>query len=338
MSWPSAGLHAVTSALTGRLHLPSLSHMSVGDLALPAGHVVSAQTAVFFGGIPIQNDIQTLETKKPHIVVGTPGRILELVRRKNLVLDKVKFFVIDECDKVLDQIGAFQRKHLGGRTGPGPNYRACRLDGARHAQGRSGYICADANQEAGDDVFRNAQQGNTPGVQEVHERCNSLASRGALALWHLAGSGRPSRPAFAQPRRSSFTCCRSIHRRPLLSFACSPAFCTCNGAGVGVRQRRWPTASTAGPLWQHARRPSLLCCCTGPRWFGGLGWPGVAFDDAISGCLVVVQTVSTTHLSGTHHCRVPPSASHPRHSLFVQSHAYLSAGGCSSARVRLRHP
>jgi len=33
--------------------------------------------------------------------VGTPGRILDLVRQGFLKLDKLKYFVVDECDKVL---------------------------------------------------------------------------------------------------------------------------------------------------------------------------------------------------------------------------------------------
>jgi len=40
----------------------------------------------------------------PTIVVGTPGRILDLVKRKSMVLDELKTFVIDECDKVLESL------------------------------------------------------------------------------------------------------------------------------------------------------------------------------------------------------------------------------------------
>jgi len=35
------------------------------------------------------------------VVVGTPGRILSLVKTGALKLDKLKYFVIDECDNVL---------------------------------------------------------------------------------------------------------------------------------------------------------------------------------------------------------------------------------------------
>jgi len=40
----------------------------------------------------------------PHIIVGTPGRILALVKNKTLNLDKLKMFILDECDKVLENI------------------------------------------------------------------------------------------------------------------------------------------------------------------------------------------------------------------------------------------
>uniref|UniRef100_A0A0X3NJR8 RNA helicase n=1 Tax=Schistocephalus solidus TaxID=70667 RepID=A0A0X3NJR8_SCHSO len=61
------------------------------------------KVGVFFGGMPIRKDIETL-TKGVHIVVGTPGRILDLVRNKALKLNNVKHFIIDECDKMLDTL------------------------------------------------------------------------------------------------------------------------------------------------------------------------------------------------------------------------------------------
>ena len=63
--------------------------------------------AVFFGGMPISKDEEVLKKNCPHIVVGTPGRILALVRNKTLNLKNLKTFVLDECDKVLDTLGEF---------------------------------------------------------------------------------------------------------------------------------------------------------------------------------------------------------------------------------------
>ncbi|KAF1991638.1 P-loop containing nucleoside triphosphate hydrolase protein [Aulographum hederae CBS 113979] len=61
---------------------------------------------VFYGGTPISKDQEILANKDthPHIIVATPGRLNALVREKKLRLGSVKMFVIDECDKVLDQI------------------------------------------------------------------------------------------------------------------------------------------------------------------------------------------------------------------------------------------
>jgi len=54
-----------------------------------------------FGGFPIDKQIQTLK-QKSHIVVGTPGRIMDHVRRESLDLSKIKRVVIDEADLMLD--------------------------------------------------------------------------------------------------------------------------------------------------------------------------------------------------------------------------------------------
>ena len=40
-----------------------------------------------------------------HVIVGTPGRLLALIKSGDLKLGKVKHFIIDECDKVLEEIG-----------------------------------------------------------------------------------------------------------------------------------------------------------------------------------------------------------------------------------------
>lgn len=63
------------------------------------------KTAVFFGGISIKKDEEVMKSNCPHIVVGTPGRILALVRDKTLNLKHIKHFILDECDKMLEQLG-----------------------------------------------------------------------------------------------------------------------------------------------------------------------------------------------------------------------------------------
>lgn len=62
------------------------------------------QVSVFFGGLSIKKDEEVLKKNCPHVVVGTPGRILALVRNRSLNLRNVKHFVLDECDKMLEQL------------------------------------------------------------------------------------------------------------------------------------------------------------------------------------------------------------------------------------------
>merc|ERR1712046_337078 len=45
-----------------------------------------------------------LKSECPHILIGTPGRVLGLVREKDLKLEKLTHFVLDECDKCLDKL------------------------------------------------------------------------------------------------------------------------------------------------------------------------------------------------------------------------------------------
>lgn len=56
---------------------------------------------VLFGGMPIDKQTTTLK-QKAHVIVGTPGRILDHLRRGNLKLNNIKFLVIDEADLMLD--------------------------------------------------------------------------------------------------------------------------------------------------------------------------------------------------------------------------------------------
>jgi len=56
---------------------------------------------VVYGGAAITNQIKAL--KRPtQIVVATPGRLLDLIRRKAIRLDDVKFVVLDEADEMLN--------------------------------------------------------------------------------------------------------------------------------------------------------------------------------------------------------------------------------------------
>jgi len=64
-------------------------------------YLPEVKSKVFYGGVKVQDDIAALAKEVPHIVVGTPGRVNDLVERKKMDLSKVKHFVLDECDRML---------------------------------------------------------------------------------------------------------------------------------------------------------------------------------------------------------------------------------------------
>ncbi|XP_046370275.1 spliceosome RNA helicase DDX39B isoform X1 [Haliotis rufescens] len=64
----------------------------------------NVKIAVFFGGMSVKKDEEVLKKNCPHIVVGTPGRILALTRNKTLSLKHIKHFILDECDKMLAEL------------------------------------------------------------------------------------------------------------------------------------------------------------------------------------------------------------------------------------------
>ncbi len=59
------------------------------------------RVAGLYGGQNIQRQLFCLR-KKPQIVVGTPGRLLDHIDRRTLKLNDVNYFVLDECDEMLD--------------------------------------------------------------------------------------------------------------------------------------------------------------------------------------------------------------------------------------------
>mmetsp|Transcript_4223 Transcript_4223/g.15158 ORF Transcript_4223/g.15158 Transcript_4223/m.15158 type:complete len:361 (+) Transcript_4223:1060-2142(+) len=59
---------------------------------------------VFFGGMPVKQHKELLKNDPPNIVVGTPGRVLDLAKSGDLDLKHCRHFVLDECDKMLENL------------------------------------------------------------------------------------------------------------------------------------------------------------------------------------------------------------------------------------------
>ena len=61
------------------------------------------KTQLLIGGTSTDDDIQKLYDNRPHIVIGCPGRVHDMLRRKKLKVDHLKLIVLDEADEMLSQ-------------------------------------------------------------------------------------------------------------------------------------------------------------------------------------------------------------------------------------------
>ncbi len=59
------------------------------------------RVACLYGGAPMDKQINALK-KKPQIVVATPGRLMDHMKRRNIELNRVQTVVLDEADRMLD--------------------------------------------------------------------------------------------------------------------------------------------------------------------------------------------------------------------------------------------
>lgn len=76
--------------------------VQVGGVFDQLGARQGIKSVLVFGGRGIQPQIAAVRRGAP-IVVGTPGRILDLLRQNALRLDRLRFLVLDEADEMLDR-------------------------------------------------------------------------------------------------------------------------------------------------------------------------------------------------------------------------------------------
>ena len=69
-----------------------------------------------YGGKPVAKQVELLQKLKPHVVVGTPGRVKDLLERGILNLNEVSTFVLDEADRMLDMGFIDDIKFIYGKT------------------------------------------------------------------------------------------------------------------------------------------------------------------------------------------------------------------------------
>ena len=65
------------------------------------GSSLGLRTAVLIGGVPIRPQIVSIR-RNPHIIIATPGRLIDHLHQKTVNLKNVNILILDEADRMLD--------------------------------------------------------------------------------------------------------------------------------------------------------------------------------------------------------------------------------------------
>lgn len=74
----------------------------IQKVVIALGDYMNAQCHACIGGTNVREDIRKLE-KGVHTVVGTPGRVFDMISRKALRTNNIRIFVLDEADEMLSR-------------------------------------------------------------------------------------------------------------------------------------------------------------------------------------------------------------------------------------------
>jgi ATP-independent RNA helicase DbpA len=98
-----SALSAASSRLEGLVLCPTreLADQVSREIRRLARFIPNVKVLTLCGGVPLRPHLASL-SHEPNIVVGTPGRILELVQKKALPLRAIRVLVLDEADRMLD--------------------------------------------------------------------------------------------------------------------------------------------------------------------------------------------------------------------------------------------
>lgn len=94
------------------------------QLKQAAASVTELKTALFIGGAPLKRQIEMLK-EKPAIVIGTPARLVELIRLKKLKVQNAAALIFDEADRLFSKEIAAETEALASCFGNGTQIIAC---------------------------------------------------------------------------------------------------------------------------------------------------------------------------------------------------------------------
>jgi ATP-dependent RNA helicase UAP56/SUB2 len=84
-------------------HTRELAYQILEEFNRFTKYLPHIKAKVVYGGVPIVQDKKELQ-EPPQILIGTPGRLLHLAESSTINLSTVKFFILDECDQMLEEL------------------------------------------------------------------------------------------------------------------------------------------------------------------------------------------------------------------------------------------
>ncbi|CAM4319461.1 unnamed protein product [Lepidochelys kempii] len=75
----------------------------IQKVVMALGDYMGASCHACIGGTNVRAEVQKLQMEAPHIIVGTPGRVFDMLNRRYLSPKFIKMFVLDEADEMLSR-------------------------------------------------------------------------------------------------------------------------------------------------------------------------------------------------------------------------------------------
>jgi ATP-dependent RNA helicase DeaD len=79
-----------------------LGQQIAGQLELFGKYQPSVNMLAVYGGAPISNQMRALRNKPQHVIIATPGRLIDLINRRAIDLKFLELLVLDEADEMLN--------------------------------------------------------------------------------------------------------------------------------------------------------------------------------------------------------------------------------------------
>ena len=186
--------------------------VQVGEDLVDVAAAVGLRLTTIYGGRPYDEQIDVLE-RGVDVVVGTPGRLIDLANRGNLQLGKVAVLVLDEADEMLDlgflpdiekilrAVPDARQTMLFSATMPGPILNLARtfMDRPVHIRAESGESEASIHETTRQVVFQSHQMDKIPVLARI-----------------LQSDGRGRTIIFARTKRSTASVAEQLGERGFL--------------------------------------------------------------------------------------------------------------------------